>query len=369
MSIDATGATASCSLCSSGAGDTDAKRLGVFCDVTAGPTSSSHSHLYCTAAGGLHAVHWACARDYILKHAKAVSEATARHSFVCPVCTGGQPPAAPSNVAVLTTDGEEAVGGAARREGKEGVARNHFKQRYTCYVHVIEADGLTLGPKNTKDLNPVCALWLASFDAFYSSDTSCLMKLLCVVQYIEITAFGQTRKTKIGDHGSTFACLWDQTFQFEGSFTEPEFEAQSIVLSVSSYEKWSFVDPSVGQVRLEAAQIMRAPDHEQYRYARISRDDFPLLSFSFFFCALSFYLCVSRLGAVLRLCRVWRQINAIDGSAFGAVRSGGKVQLSVCVVSNQQFVDGFKLKHIYDLEGMCFAFDVLVQPLLICEWL
>ncbi len=308
----------------------DEKRFGLFHDVATDQSlcaivqkavrRASRSAATAGAAGAnmatggsanpaaAHAVHFSCARAFVIGHKKEFSGTGA--GAECPVCNGladggrrkesvlkakapagkgaGAPVSPASPVSPSADDDEEAV--FAVQDSKEvlgGKARKREKQRYQCWVHLIEATGLRL-PKSDVTVNPVCY----------------------------VSAFGQTKKSKLADYGKTYSCLWDECFNFQASLDEEEFRKETIVLRMENHNKLWFNDV-LGYIRIQAENVNLSADHEFYR--------------------------------------CWTQIvyvsSAKASAGAGALGLHGKVQLSVCVLNEENFkADPSLPKHVYDLE-------------------
>jgi len=116
----------------------------------------------------------------------------------------------------------------------EGKARKRQKQRYQVWVHIIEARGLKSVGKDAY-VNPVAY----------------------------VTCFGQTFKTKVGDKGKTYSCVWDAPFHFELEMDEEQFGRENLKVRIEN-SGWVWND-MLGSASFQLETVRKQPNHEFYR--------------------------------------------------------------------------------------------------------
>jgi hypothetical protein len=82
-----------------------------------------------------------------------------------------------------------------------GKARKRTKQRYQCWVHVLQATGIRR-PTSDRPVDPVAS----------------------------VTVFGETHRTRVGDFGKTFSCVFDEVFMFQAQLDDDELQRASVAV-------------------------------------------------------------------------------------------------------------------------------------------
>lgn len=265
-----------------------------------------------------HAFHVKCIRAFVLGNKNLF-----RNKSGCPVCEKTIPDLSKAGIAAAAKKKADAAAGKTAGAGAAGAGAGANEEKKSSGDDdafgddtEVDAVGQTGGKKRKRD-KQMYSVWVhvrqATNMKLVESD-----KTMNPVAYVNV--FGKTVATKKGDGGKTFNCVWNEAFSFQKLMDEEEFSKESIQIRVED-ASLLFRNTLIGFVKFQAETVHAQPNHEFYQL------DYPMMN-----------------------------LSSHKKAAAGNVTMQGQLEVSVCVISEQDVKDDPTLpRHIYDAEVEMWA--------------